>query len=488
MLFAIDGKEHRIYIENTEKGGSYYCPLCRQPVMRRMGEKRIHHFAHYPVKSSSSYIPCTDGWHYDKSEWHICWQKRFPQECIEVIVENGAKRHIADVLINGTVIEFQHSLISLAEFNDRNEFYKQCGYKVVWVFDLIEECNEGRIEYSADDMMYCWSSPWKLFRNLDLSTEDVAIYFQLSVNDNEPCLERVVRSYNKFGRFLTDLDRVLSVPGFVSRAQNAPEYLYREKCEPEITVHCVDGGKTIDELWNKNYSGMIVKNLATEKIMLINSFYGNLQHGKGVNSDKIVGRYARKDPRKDYYPINSEKYYVVWQADDPVWELVKAFIPKENQKQDIVTKTPEREITKQKAELEKRQDEPDERKAKETAQAKFLEEIDRHLSETDTVAYDTNGVRWIKCEKCGLVSTEKDFVSYGGLGRVNLGICNECSQVLEKEWIKMPTEKTDTGNKQTDYSRICPDCGGELLERSGKFGKFVGCINYPRCKYKRKNF
>jgi DNA topoisomerase I len=31
----------------------------------------------------------------------------------------------------------------------------------------------------------------------------------------------------------------------------------------------------------------------------------------------------------------------------------------------------------------------------------------------------------------------------------------------------------------------CPECGGDLLERRGRFGKFIACSNYPDCKYKR---
>ena len=31
----------------------------------------------------------------------------------------------------------------------------------------------------------------------------------------------------------------------------------------------------------------------------------------------------------------------------------------------------------------------------------------------------------------------------------------------------------------------CPECGGELVLRSGKFGEFYGCSNYPQCKYTR---
>ena len=29
----------------------------------------------------------------------------------------------------------------------------------------------------------------------------------------------------------------------------------------------------------------------------------------------------------------------------------------------------------------------------------------------------------------------------------------------------------------------CPRCGGELVLRNGKYGKFYGCSNYPKCRY-----
>jgi DNA topoisomerase-1 len=31
----------------------------------------------------------------------------------------------------------------------------------------------------------------------------------------------------------------------------------------------------------------------------------------------------------------------------------------------------------------------------------------------------------------------------------------------------------------------CPECGGDLIERRGRFGKFIACSNYPECRYKR---
>lgn len=32
----------------------------------------------------------------------------------------------------------------------------------------------------------------------------------------------------------------------------------------------------------------------------------------------------------------------------------------------------------------------------------------------------------------------------------------------------------------------CPWCGGRLIERAGKYGNFIGCSNYPRCKFTKK--
>lgn len=33
---------------------------------------------------------------------------------------------------------------------------------------------------------------------------------------------------------------------------------------------------------------------------------------------------------------------------------------------------------------------------------------------------------------------------------------------------------------------VCPKCGGQLIERKGKYGRFMGCSNYPKCDYTSK--
>lgn len=42
-------------------------------------------------------------------------------------------------------------------------------------------------------------------------------------------------------------------------------------------------------------------------------------------------------------------------------------------------------------------------------------------------------------------------------------------------------------NENKEMNMICPKCGGKLVERNGKYGKFIGCSNYPNCKYIQKN-
>jgi DNA topoisomerase-1 len=32
----------------------------------------------------------------------------------------------------------------------------------------------------------------------------------------------------------------------------------------------------------------------------------------------------------------------------------------------------------------------------------------------------------------------------------------------------------------------CPECGKNLVERKGRFGPFVACSGYPKCRYIKK--
>ena len=32
----------------------------------------------------------------------------------------------------------------------------------------------------------------------------------------------------------------------------------------------------------------------------------------------------------------------------------------------------------------------------------------------------------------------------------------------------------------------CPECGGELVYRTGRYGRFISCLNFPKCRYTRQ--
>ena len=75
----------------------------------------------------------------------------------------------------------------------------------------------------------------------------------------------------------------------------------------------------------------------------------------------------------------------------------------------------------------------------------------------------------VVCEKCGspmVVKTGK----YGKyLACSNYPACSNIRSLKEK-----------TPPKETDV--VCEICGGKMLERQGKYGKYLSCSNYPQCK------
>jgi len=64
----------------------------------------------------------------------------------------------------------------------------------------------------------------------------------------------------------------------------------------------------------------------------------------------------------------------------------------------------------------------------------------------------------------------------------------ECIELVDGsrliEYIRV-AEKNGFSVKQENerVEKTCPDCRVELVIKEGKFGKFIGCSNYPKCKY-----
>lgn len=65
-------------------------------------------------------------------------------------------------------------------------------------------------------------------------------------------------------------------------------------------------------------------------------------------------------------------------------------------------------------------------------------------------------------------------------------------QEILREFYFPFARKIDEGKKNITSQKVvtkideqCPQCGGELAIRKGRYGEFVACLNFPKCKYSR---
>lgn len=60
--------------------------------------------------------------------------------------------------------------------------------------------------------------------------------------------------------------------------------------------------------------------------------------------------------------------------------------------------------------------------------------------------------------------------------------------ITDKNKRKKHVKQTKNIKKEKEEQNInkCPKCGGNLITRNGQYGPFIGCSNYPRCKYTKR--
>jgi len=109
----------------------------------------------------------------------------------------------------------------------------------------------------------------------------------------------------------------------------------------------------------------------------------------------------------------------------------------------------------------------------------------------DIAQLGTSGIAEHRCGKCGgrmLAQATKRGRAYyscehGRLCGEKLNPCNVCGQDLPK---KDPTNPARLVCSCGATFPVCPDCGdGWLVERRGRYGKFLSCVRFPACTAKR---
>ena len=206
MIIAWDKDDNRVNIDETRSNQSYYCPYCGTELIAKKGNIRVHHFAH-----KKNHI-CSDSWEreglYDMSAWHNDWQNLFPIENQEVLLTLGDTKHRADVLIDKTVIEFQHSSLKPNIFDNRTNFYTNLGYKMIWLFDVHDAVETESMYYKpiGEQNIMCWKSPNRAFNACDIRNGKIDLFFQLYDSDKKKeCIVRVLDvSENGFEQFIVN--------------------------------------------------------------------------------------------------------------------------------------------------------------------------------------------------------------------------------------------------------------------------------------------
>lgn len=183
MFFALDSNNNRIGADKASKGHEYSCPCCNEEVILCKGSIKRHYFKH------KSYSDCV-AYNNDMCDWHIRMQEYFSEKYREVVFKDSSGVHRADVCIGNYIFEFQHSYISVEDFNERSMYYINKGYKVIWVFDTNTKFERYEISETENDY-YIVKRPLGLWRKM-LKHPSICICFSLHFDDSADEAEDMV--------------------------------------------------------------------------------------------------------------------------------------------------------------------------------------------------------------------------------------------------------------------------------------------------------
>jgi len=245
------------YIKNKDKyTNELLCCNNSHELICVNGKKNKPHFRHKNQNDVDGTYPMT--------EWHCEWQSNFPTTEIEFNkkCENQIKNRRADVVLNdNNIIEFQHSLITKDEVNNRINDYKLHGKNIIWIIDGNTGIKINELKYSERVYLEFICEIWKFESFLDCH------YIYLNISDE------IYKVYPKLIKSnMIDVQKPISKESFINGLKNNINMFNDNEpiqCNLYIKQQGAGNGKTYG----------IIKMLESDDFLHYNSFiYVSKQH------------------------------------------------------------------------------------------------------------------------------------------------------------------------------------------------------------------
>ena len=365
-----------VSVENVVSGlkCGCVCPSCGAPLVAKKGDKREHHFAHHGDTECSTacesalhlmakqilasrrelFIPDEAGGDGGAVREYTAVQlesREYPNIIPDVVMKNGDEILCVEILVTHAVDEEKLKKLTEAklptveiDLGDLIDNYDETvvtealysGNHTVWIYNetLAAKRRRQKVIDEVCDYLPCVSQGYYreyydcLEQKKRVSFESCHDCWQFNHNSSREMLPPLPCSYRERELLkmnpedCRNIERkdgvVLSIEVLIDGewqrwTGNAASILAPGQSK-------ADAGKPLLELWKPEYSAMVVRNLADKQEMIINGKDGKMYRNQ---NNRIVGRYRNRGYDGKY--TNSQKYYAVWGAEKPIWELVISF-------------------------------------------------------------------------------------------------------------------------------------------------------------------
>ncbi|ELK45198.1 UNVERIFIED_CONTAM: competence protein CoiA family protein [Halobacillus marinus] len=188
-MYALDSKGEILSLYQVSKSmidsmrnDTYHCPVCKEPVLIRAGNKVTPHFAHRPDSECAAGSGGETEEH-ERGKWQLFhWLKQQGQEAaIEKRLSNGKRPDVLLTLPRRRIaLEYQCSRIPQKDIIKRTKAYQSMGIFPLWILSSRHFCQKGPHRFILNDFlrtcMYHFPHGYQLFF-LDISKQEIILVY-----------------------------------------------------------------------------------------------------------------------------------------------------------------------------------------------------------------------------------------------------------------------------------------------------------------------